>query len=81
MKKFNLPELKAVSTSMSSATSLGLDEDDKTVDQREYMRIIGSLLYLTLLWSAYPIIRIDINSGYILIDLCIGSFSNIDGSM
>jgi hypothetical protein len=47
MKKFNMAELKPVSTLMSSTASLGLDEDGKAVDQREYMGMIGSLLYLT----------------------------------
>jgi hypothetical protein len=47
MKKFNMTELKSVSTLMSTATSLGSDEDGETVDQREYMSMIGSLLYLT----------------------------------
>jgi hypothetical protein len=47
MKKFNMAELKTVSTSMSFAASLGPDEDDEVVDQREYMSMIGSLLYLT----------------------------------
>jgi hypothetical protein len=47
MKKFNMPELKPVSTPMSSACSLGPDEDDEAVDQREYRSMIGSLLYLT----------------------------------
>jgi hypothetical protein len=47
MKKFNMMELKPVSTPMSFATSLGPDEDGKTVDQREYRSMIGSLLYLT----------------------------------
>jgi hypothetical protein len=45
MKKFNMVKLKPVSTSMSSAASLGLDEDDDTMDQREYKSMIGSLLY------------------------------------
>jgi hypothetical protein len=36
-----------VSTPMSSAASLGPDEDGEVVDQREYMSMIGSLLYLT----------------------------------
>jgi hypothetical protein len=45
--KFNMTELKPVSTPMSSAASLGPDEDDETVDQREYRSMIGSLLYLT----------------------------------
>jgi hypothetical protein len=48
MKKFNMAELKPVSTLMSSAASLGPDEDGKAVDQREYMSMISSLLYLTV---------------------------------
>jgi hypothetical protein len=33
MKKFNMTELKAVSTPMSSAVLLDLDEDGEPVDQ------------------------------------------------
>jgi hypothetical protein len=47
MKKFSMAELKPVSTPMSSAASLGLDEDGEAVDQREYRSMISSLLYLT----------------------------------
>jgi hypothetical protein len=47
MKKFNMTELKPMSTPMSSAASLGLNEDGDAVDQREYRSMIGSLLYLT----------------------------------
>jgi hypothetical protein len=47
MKKFNMVELKPVSTSMSSTTSLGPDKDGEAVDQREYRSMIDSLLYLT----------------------------------
>jgi hypothetical protein len=47
MKKFNMAELKPVSTPMSSVASLGPDEDGEAVNQREYMSMIGSLLYLT----------------------------------
>jgi hypothetical protein len=47
MKKFNMTELKPVSTPMSTATLLGLDEDGESVDQREYRSMIGSFLYLT----------------------------------
>jgi hypothetical protein len=47
MKKFNMAELKPVSTSMSFAVSLGPDEDGEAMDQREYRSMIGSLLYLT----------------------------------
>jgi hypothetical protein len=48
MKKFNMAELKPVSTPMSSVTTLGPDEDGEAVDQREYRSMIGSLLYLTV---------------------------------
>jgi hypothetical protein len=48
MKKFNMAELKHVSTPMSTAMSLGPDEDGEVVDQREYMSMIVSLLYLTV---------------------------------
>jgi hypothetical protein len=47
MKKFNMAELKPVSTLMSPATLLGSDEDGEAVDQREDRSMIGSLLYLT----------------------------------
>jgi hypothetical protein len=46
MKKYHMAELKPVSTLMSTATSLGPDEDGEAVDQREYRNMIGSLLYL-----------------------------------
>jgi hypothetical protein len=48
MKKFNMAKLKPVSTPMSMATSLGLDEDGEAVNQREYRSMISSLLYLTV---------------------------------
>jgi hypothetical protein len=47
IKKFNMAKLKPVSTPLSFMTSLGPDEDGEVVDQREYKRMIGSLLYLT----------------------------------
>jgi hypothetical protein len=47
MKKFNMAELKPVSTPMSTATSLSPDEDGEAVDQRDYRSMIRSLLYLT----------------------------------
>jgi hypothetical protein len=37
MKKFNMAELKPVSTPISYAASLGPDKDGEVVDQREYM--------------------------------------------
>jgi hypothetical protein len=48
MKKFNMAKLKPMSTSMSMATVLDLDENGDIVDQREYMSMIGSLLYITV---------------------------------
>jgi isopentenyldiphosphate isomerase len=48
MKKFNMAELKLMSTLMSTATALDPDENDEAVDQREYSSMIGSLLYLTV---------------------------------
>jgi hypothetical protein len=51
MKKFNMAQLKLLSTPMSSAMSLGADEDGEVVDQREHRSMIGSLLYLTATWS------------------------------
>jgi hypothetical protein len=47
MKKFNMAELKLESTPMSTAMALDPNENGEVVDQREYMSIIGSLLYLT----------------------------------
>jgi hypothetical protein len=46
MKKFNMAELKPLSTLMSTATTLDPDENGEAVDQREYRTMIGSLLYL-----------------------------------
>jgi hypothetical protein len=48
MKKFNMAELKPVSTPMSMAIALDPDENGKAADQREYMSMIDSLLYLTM---------------------------------
>jgi hypothetical protein len=47
MKKFNMAELKPVSTLMSMATSLDPDKNGEVADQREYRSMTGSLLYLT----------------------------------
>jgi isopentenyldiphosphate isomerase len=47
MKKFNMAELKPVSTLMSVAMTLDPDENGEAIDQREYKSMISSLLYLT----------------------------------
>jgi hypothetical protein len=56
MKKFNLAELKPVSTSMSTTTLLGPDEDGEAVDQRAYRSMIDTLLYLTVTWPSIQFI-------------------------
>jgi isopentenyldiphosphate isomerase len=48
MKKFNMVEVKPVSTLMSMPTTLDLDENGEGVNQREYRSMIDSLLYLTV---------------------------------
>jgi hypothetical protein len=48
MKKFDIAELKPMSTPMSTAIALDPDENGETVDQREYKSMIGSLFYLTV---------------------------------
>jgi hypothetical protein len=48
MKKFNMAELKPVSTPMSMVMVLDPDKNGKAVDQREYRSMISSLLYLTV---------------------------------
>jgi hypothetical protein len=50
MKKFDMAELKPVSTPMSTAMALDPNKNGKTIDQREYRSMIGSLLYLTATW-------------------------------
>jgi hypothetical protein len=45
MKKFNMAELKPVSTPMSTAAALDPDENGEAVDLREYRSMIDSLLY------------------------------------
>jgi hypothetical protein len=48
MKKFNMAELKPLSTPMSTATTLDPDKNGEAMDQREYRSMIDSLLYLTV---------------------------------
>jgi hypothetical protein len=46
MRKFNMAELRAMSTLMSTAMALNPDEN---FDQNEYKSMIDSLLYLTVI--------------------------------
>jgi hypothetical protein len=47
IKKFVMTDAKLVSTPMSMTTTLNLDRDSEAADQRKYMSMIDSLLYLT----------------------------------
>jgi hypothetical protein len=44
---FKMEDSKAMATPMSMIIALYADEEGEHVDQKEYWRIIGSLLYLT----------------------------------
>jgi hypothetical protein len=50
MKKFNISELKPMSTPMSTTTVLDPDENGEGIDQREYRSMISSLLYIMVTW-------------------------------
>ncbi|WVZ71043.1 hypothetical protein U9M48_019669 [Paspalum notatum var. saurae] len=47
LKKFNMGDSKPMTTPMSTNTALDADEDGEAVDQKEFRRMIGSLLFLT----------------------------------
>jgi hypothetical protein len=49
MKKFNMAELKPMSTPMSTAAMLDQDENGEAVDPMDYNSMIVSLLYLTVI--------------------------------
>jgi hypothetical protein len=44
LRKFQMQDVKPMSTPMGSTTTLDADEDGELVDQREYRSMIGSLL-------------------------------------
>jgi hypothetical protein len=50
IKKFNMAELKTVSTPMSTTTALDLNENGEAIDQKKYKSMIGSLFYLMATW-------------------------------
>lgn len=47
LKKFDKGAVKPLSMPMSTTTALDVDEDGEPMDPKEYMSVIGSLLYLT----------------------------------
>jgi hypothetical protein len=46
VRKFKMEDSKAMTTPMSTTTTLDADEEGEHVDQKEYRSMIGSLLYL-----------------------------------
>ena len=46
LKKFDMADAKLIKTPMTVNGHLGLNEDGKSVDQKVYRSMIGSLLYL-----------------------------------
>ncbi|XP_070050842.1 uncharacterized mitochondrial protein AtMg00810-like [Nicotiana tomentosiformis] len=47
LKKLNMDSSKSIDTLIATATKLDLDEEGKSVEQKLYRGMIGSLLYLT----------------------------------
>ena len=47
LKKFGMDESKAISTPMETNGNLDSDASGNTVDQKMYLSMIGSLLYVT----------------------------------
>ena len=48
LKKYRLEGCKKISTLMATSTKIDADEAGKTIDQKIYRGMIGSLLYLTV---------------------------------
>jgi hypothetical protein len=57
VRMFKMEDSKAMATSMSTTTALDADQEGEHVDQKEYRRMIGSLLYLT---ATMPGIRFSV---------------------
>jgi ribosomal protein L19 len=47
LKRFGMEDCKPVNTPMQTSCKLSKDDDSKSTDQRQYMSMIGSLLYVT----------------------------------
>jgi hypothetical protein len=47
LKMFGMEDCKLVITPMQTSCKLSKDDDSKSTDQRQYMSMIGSLLYVT----------------------------------
>jgi hypothetical protein len=47
LKKFGMTYCKPICTPMHNSCKLSKDDDSKDADQRQYISMIGSLLYVT----------------------------------
>jgi hypothetical protein len=47
LKSFGMEDCKPVITPMQTSCKLSKDNDSKSTDQRQYMSMIGNLLYVT----------------------------------
>jgi hypothetical protein len=47
LKRFEMEDCKPVITLMQTSCKLSKDDDSKSIDQRKYRSMIGSLLYVT----------------------------------
>jgi hypothetical protein len=47
LKRFGMEDCKPITTPMKTSCKLSKDDDSKSTDQRQYMSMIGSLLYVT----------------------------------
>jgi hypothetical protein len=47
LKRFRMEYCKPITTTMQTSCKLSKDDDSKSTDQRKYMSMIGSLLYVT----------------------------------
>jgi hypothetical protein len=47
LKRFGMEDCKPIITPMQSSCNLSKDDDSKSIDQRQYKSMIGSLLYVT----------------------------------
>jgi hypothetical protein len=47
LKRFGMEDCKPVITPMKTSCKLSKDDDSKSIDQRQYKSMIGSLLYVT----------------------------------
>jgi hypothetical protein len=72
LKKFDMENAKPIKTPMPTNEHLDLNEDGKTVDQKVYRSMIGSLLYLCasrpdIMLSVYMCARFQANTKNVIL--------------